>query len=77
MRLHQALGDRPPEEFEVLHQTPIPGNRSVATLAPKPADRLYATRLRANAPATPNQHSHHLTTRGRFAGVHLLIEETN
>ncbi len=44
MRLHQALGDRPPEEFEALRQTPISGNQSVATLPPKPADRLYAPR---------------------------------
>jgi putative transposase len=45
MRLHAALGDRPPEEFERLHETPISGNRSVAALSPKPADRLYAARL--------------------------------
>ena len=44
-RLHEALGDRPPEEFERLHATPISGNRSVAALSPKPADRLYAPRL--------------------------------
>jgi putative transposase len=55
MRLHLALGDRPPEEFEALHQTPISGNRSVAMLSPKPADRLYAPRPereRASPPQT-------------------------
>src|SRR4051794_9388702 len=43
-RLHEALGDRPPTEFEQLHQAAISGNGSVAGLSPKPADRLYAPR---------------------------------
>ena len=43
-RLHEALGDIPPAEFEQLHQARISGNRSVATRSPKPADRLYASR---------------------------------
>ena len=54
-RLHEALGDRPPEEFEQRHQTAIAGNGSVAVLTPKPADRLYAPRLerkRASDPPT-------------------------
>ena len=45
VRLHEALGDRPPAEFEGLHQAAISGNGSVAVLSPKPADRLYAPRL--------------------------------
>ena len=45
VRLHEALGDLPPAEFEGLHQAAISGNGSVAGLAPKPADRLYAPRL--------------------------------
>jgi len=56
-RLHEALGDIPPVEFEQLSgaQAAISGNRSVAALAPGPADRLYAPRLareRANEPET-------------------------
>ena len=45
VRLHEALGDLPPAEFEGLHQAAISGNGSVAGPAPKPADRLYAPRL--------------------------------
>jgi putative transposase len=43
-RLHEALGDRPPVEFEQLHAAvaAISGNGSVAAISPKPADRLYA-----------------------------------
>ena len=44
VRLHEALGDLPPAEFEQLHQAAISGNGSVAVLSPKPADRLYAPR---------------------------------
>jgi putative transposase len=45
-RLHEALGDLPPIEFEQRHapKTPISGNGSVAVLSPRPADRLYAAR---------------------------------
>ena len=45
-RLHGALGDIPPVEFEQLHaaKTAISGNGSVAALSPRPADRLYAPR---------------------------------
>ena len=43
-RLHEALGDIPPVEFEQRHaaKAAISGNGSLAALAPKPADRLYA-----------------------------------
>ena len=56
-RLHEALGDIPPAEFE--QRTPrkaaISGNGSVAALPPRPADRLHAARLereRASEPET-------------------------
>ena len=56
-RLHEALGDIPPAEFEQRHraQAAISGNGSVAVLAPRAADRLYAPRLereRASHPQT-------------------------
>jgi putative transposase len=56
-RLHQALGDIPPVEFEQRHaaQATIAGNRSVATLSPRAADRPHAPRLEhacASAPET-------------------------
>jgi putative transposase len=43
-RLHEALGDIPPVEFEQRHaaKAAISGNGSVAALSPRPADRLYA-----------------------------------
>ena len=46
-RLHQALGDIPPAEFEQRNAPPpsISGNGSVATLEPKPSERLDAPRL--------------------------------
>jgi putative transposase len=46
-RLHDALGDLPPVEFEQRHaaKTRIPGNGSVAVLAPRGAERLYPPRL--------------------------------
>ena len=56
-RLHEALGDVPPVEFEQRHaaKAAISGNGSVAALPPKAADRLYAARLereRASQPQT-------------------------
>ena len=42
-RLHEALGDIPPVEFEQLHHgrhSPSPGNGWVASLAPRAADGL-------------------------------------
>jgi transposase InsO family protein len=50
-RLHEALGDIPPIEFEHAHavqlalQSPIPGNGSVTATLPKAADRLTTRRL--------------------------------
>jgi putative transposase len=46
-RLHEALGDVPPVEFE-QHNAPhasISGNGSVAALSPRPADRLSRPRF--------------------------------
>jgi putative transposase len=56
-RLHEALGDIPPAEFERLHaaQAATSGNGSVAVVDPRAADRLYAPRLerqRASASET-------------------------
>jgi transposase InsO family protein len=57
-RLHAALGDIPPVEFEQRSSATatLSGNGSVAVLSPKPADRLYARRLereRATHSETP------------------------
>ena len=52
-RLHEALGDIPPVEFEQHHalqlalQSPLPGNRSVMAILPRAADRLTTHRLAA------------------------------
>jgi putative transposase len=45
-RLHEALGDLPPAEFEQSNAPPasISGNGSVAALDSKPSERLYAPR---------------------------------
>jgi putative transposase len=45
-RLHEALGDVPPAEFEHRNAPPasISDNGSVAALDPKPSERLYAPR---------------------------------
>jgi hypothetical protein len=55
-RLHEALGDIPPVEFEQrAAQAAISGNGSVASLSPRAADRIYAARLereRASEPET-------------------------
>jgi putative transposase len=47
IRLHEALGDIPPVEFEQAHAATaaISGNGSVAVLSPRPADRLYRPRF--------------------------------
>jgi Integrase core domain len=65
-RLHEALGDIPPVEFEQNHalqralESPIPGNRSVTAIVSKPADRLTTRRvptagvdLEVNRPIAP------------------------
>jgi len=46
-RLHEALGDIPPVEFEQRHalRAPFSGNGSVAVLSPRAADRLYRPRV--------------------------------
>jgi putative transposase len=56
-RLHEALGDIPPVEFEQRHAATaaFPGNGSVAVPSPRAADRLYAPRFereRASHPQT-------------------------
>jgi putative transposase len=62
-RLHQALGDIPPVEFEqrFAAQAWISGNGSVAALPPRAADRLYAAvveRERASDPQTALSATH-------------------
>ena len=50
-RLHEALGDLPPAEFEALHAArqaltgPIQDNGSVAQVAPRTLERLPAARI--------------------------------
>ena len=47
-RLHEALGDIPPAEFEQLHAVPtkpISDNGSVAALSPSASDRLTTRRV--------------------------------
>ena len=56
-RLHEALGDIPPVEFEQRHaaKAAISGNGSIAVLAPRASDRLDVARLdreRASNPET-------------------------
>jgi hypothetical protein len=56
-RLHEALADLPPVQFEqrIAARAAISGNGSVAVLSPRAADRLYAPRRereRANDSAT-------------------------
>jgi hypothetical protein len=54
-RLHEALGDLPPIEFEQRHaaRAAISGNRSVAALPLSAADRLYAPRLEREPASQP------------------------
>jgi putative transposase len=54
-RLHEALGDIPPVEFERLHaaKAAISGNGSVAVLSPRAADRLHGARLERERPSEP------------------------
>jgi putative transposase len=66
VRLHEALGDRPPAEFEQLQQAAISGNGSVAVLSPKPAQRIDAPRLERER-ASGTQTALSTTTDGRPA----------
>ena len=54
-RLHEALGDIPPLEFEQRHalQAATHPNGSVAALAPKVPDRLHAPRLERQRASNP------------------------
>jgi hypothetical protein len=65
-RLHQALGDIPPVEFEQRHATKaaISGNGSVAALSPMAADRLYAPRLERERARTTSTALSGLTEQG-------------
>ena len=71
-RLHAARGDIPPVEFEQRHaaQAPISGNGSVAALAPRAADRLYAPRPERERASEPQTALSRATDRGLagFAG---------
>jgi len=53
-RLHEALGDIAPVEFEQRNppQASTSGNGSVAALDPKPSERLYAPRLERERAST-------------------------
>jgi len=61
VRLHEALGDLPPAEFEALHadpsvvEAPITGGRSVAAISPRPLERLTAPRI-SPVPVTGGRH---------------------
>jgi hypothetical protein len=70
MRLHEALGDRPPEEFERLHEPPISGNRSVAVLSPRAADRLSAARLERARQRLATSTLRNYGPKAGFAGGH-------
>ena len=52
-RLHQALGDRPPQEFEARQTAAISGNRSVAMLSPRAADHRYAPQVERERASDP------------------------
>ena len=72
-RLHAALGDIPPVEFEQRHgaKAAISGNGSVAVLSPRAPDRLYTPRVereRANEPETTLSG---LTDQGPAAPAHI------
>ena len=53
-RLHEALGDIPPVEFEQRHapEASISGNGSVAALPPRAANRLYTPQLERERAST-------------------------
>jgi putative transposase len=72
-RLHEALGDIPPIEFEQRHapQPPISGNGSVAVLSPRPADRLHAARLERERAGEPETALSGTTDQGPASPAHI------
>ena len=72
-RLHQALGDIPPVEFEQRHavEAAISGNGSVAAISPRAPDRLYAPRLKRERARTTSTALSGLTEQGEPAAPAL------
>jgi putative transposase len=72
-RLHQSLGDIPPAEFEQRHaaKAAISGNRSLAVLSPRPADRLYAPRLERERASQPQTALSGTTDQGPASPAHI------
>ena len=72
-RLHEALGDLPPAEFEALHaahkalERPIPDDRSAAAIVPRPLERLPAPRIAAAGEPTGRNGADHCQPAGQAA----------
>ena len=71
-RLHAALGDIPPVEFEQRHavQAWISGNGSLAALSPRAADGVYAARLERERAGDPEPALSATTDRGPASPAH-------